>query len=303
MKVLITGGAGFIGSNIANYFLENNIDVIALDNLCHGRKSNLNKDIELVIADVRGENLADIFKNIRPDIVIHNAAQISVNKSVLDPLNDASVNVLGSINVLNACVAANVGKVIYPSSASMFADVKYLPIDENHPISFFSPYAVSKHSFENYASVYQKLYGLNNTILRLSNVYGPNQDSSGEGGVVSIFIKSMLDGTSPVIYGDGTQTRDFVYVNDVAKANLIALSSLDNEKVNVSTCTELSINQIYDIIAEKLDFKLPPVYSQSRPGDVKHSYMSNDRLFRLTGFKPTYTFDEGITETLKSLKY
>lgn len=302
MKVLITGGAGFIGSNIANYLFENNINVVALDNLSHGRESNLNKEIELVVADVRSEKLTDAFKMIRPDIVIHNAAQISVNKSVLDPLNDASVNILGSINVLNACVAANVSKVIYPSSASMFAEVKYLPIDENHPISFLSQYAVSKYSFENYASVYQSLYNLNNTILRLSNVYGPNQDSSGEGGVVSIFIKSMLNDKAPIIYGDGTQTRDFVYVNDVAKANLIALTSLDNEKVNVSTCTELSINEIYRIIADKLNFDLPPIYTNSRPGDVKHSYMSNDHLFQLTGFKPTYTFDEGITETLKSMK-
>lgn len=287
MNILVTGGAGFIGSHIANLLVEAGHSVTVLDSLAHGRADRLSPGIRFLRADITDPALAGLIAPIGPEVVIHEAAHVSVPGSIKDPLADARINILGTINLLEACVASGVRKVIYPSSAALFARVAYLPIDENHPVSFGSPYGISKYTAEHYLAVYRALYGLEYTILRYANVYGPGQDSGGEGGVVAVFAQAMRSGITPTINGDGTATRDFIYVGDVARANLAALTGLDGATVNVSTGIPTTIRALYDELARLLGFDEPPIFGPPRPGDILHSYLSTALADALVPFPRT----------------
>jgi len=298
MKVLITGGAGFIGSHIADLLIENNFEVVAIDNLIHGKKDNINSRARFYEVDIRDKSIADIFLNEKPDIIIHNAAQISVPNSIEDPFEDSSINITGSINVLEAARLSGVKKIIYPASAAIFGEPQYLPVDENHPLNMISPYGITKHTVEHYLYTYKQLYNIDYTVLRYSNVYGPRQDSTGEGGVVSIFCERLLKGENVNIYGDGEQIRDFVYVKDVAEANLIAIKSSNNGIYNVCTNTKTTVNSLFYCINDILNKNITPIYKDPRDGDIRYSYMTYEKIKRELNWKPKYSLMDGIKETL-----
>ncbi|MEW8956153.1 NAD-dependent epimerase/dehydratase family protein [Clostridium sp.] len=298
MKVLVTGGAGFIGSNIVDGFIENGHDVVILDNFSHGKMENVNLKAKVYNLDIRDKKLKEVFETERPEVVCHHAAQISVPKSVDDPIEDADINILGSLNLLECCRLYGVKKVIYPASAAIFGEPSYLPIDEEHPLDMMSGYGVTKHTLEHYLKVYKALYGINYTIMRYANVYGPRQDSTGEGGVVAIFCERILEDQVPTIFGNGEQTRDFVFVKDVVEANIKALTVLDNEIYNVSTNSKISIDDLFNMVCSILNKDMKPIYGEERAGDILHSYMSYEKINEACGWKPQYSLEEGIKETI-----
>ncbi|UZQ83672.1 SDR family oxidoreductase [Thermoanaerobacter sp. RKWS2] len=302
MKVLVTGGAGFIGSNIVDLLIENGHEVVIVDNLSTGKEEFINKKAIFYKKDITDDDLYEIFEKEKPDYVIHQSAQIDVQKSIDNPVFDAKVNILGTVNLLKCCRKSGVKKVIYASSAAVYGNPEYLPIDEVHKINPISYYGISKHTPEHYFEVYRQLYGLKYTILRYANVYGIRQDPKGEGGVISIFIDKMLKGERPIIFGDGKQTRDFVYVKDVAKANLLALERGDNEVVNISTNKPTSINELVEMMNKIMNTSLEPIYTEPRKGDIVHSYLDNKKALDVFGWKPEYSLEEGLKETIEYYK-
>jgi UDP-glucose 4-epimerase len=298
MKVIITGGAGFISSHVVDLLIDNNYEVCIIDNLTHGSINNINKKAKFYEMDIRDIKLIEVFEIEKPDYVIHNAAQISVPASVDDPMNDASINILGTVNVLEASRKVNVKKIIYPASAAIFGEPSYLPIDEEHPLEMLSGYGVTKHTVEHYLKVYKTLYNIDYVVLRCANIYGPRQDSSGEGGVIAIFCEKLLMDQTPYIYGDGEQIRDFVYVKDVAKAYLMALQSDINGIYNVSTNIKITINELFKVINELLNKNISCIYADERKGDIRDSYMTYDKIKGEIGWKPETSITEGLKETL-----
>ncbi|NFO31267.1 NAD-dependent epimerase/dehydratase family protein [Clostridium botulinum] len=298
MKILITGGAGFIGSNLVDLLIEKNNDVIIVDNLSQGKIENINKNSRFYKCDiVNVEALEFVFTIEKPEIVIHNAAQIDVQTSLKKPSLDAEVNIKGTINVLECCRKFGVRKIIYPSSAAVYGNPKYLPVDEEHPINPISFYGTSKHTPEHYIQTYSKLYDIKYTIFRYANVYGIRQDPKGEGGVISIFIDKFLENKSPIIFGDGNQTRDFVYVKDIAKANLLALTNGDNEICNISTQKPISINELLKTMQEILNSDLEAIYKHKRHGDIKYSSLKNEKAHEFLKWNAEYSLKEGLKET------
>ncbi|SHE36861.1 NAD-dependent epimerase/dehydratase family protein [Clostridium fallax] len=302
MKILVTGGAGFIGSHIVDEYIKLGHDVCIIDNMTHGKEENVNKKAKLYKMDIRDKKVEEVFQKEKFDVVSHHAAQISVPNSVENPFEDADININGSLNILECARKHGVKKIIYPASAAIFGEPVYLPVDENHPLNMQCGYGVTKHTIEHYLYVYYKLYGMKYTSFRYSNVYGPRQDSTGEGGVVAIFSEMFLEGKAPCIFGDGKQTRDFVYVKDVAKANAIALNDLDNELFNVATDYEISVNDLFKTFNDLTDNNLTPVYKEERPGDIKYSYMTYDKIKNACGWKPEYSLEKGLKETLDFYK-
>jgi UDP-glucose 4-epimerase len=298
MKVIITGGAGFISSHVVDLLIDNNYEVCIIDNLTHGSINNINKKAKFYEMDIRDTKLIEVFEIEKPDYVIHNAAQISVPASVDDPMNDASINILGTVNVLEASRKVNVKKVIYPASAAIFGEPSYLPIDEEHPLEMLSGYGVTKHTVEHYLKVYKSLYNIDYVVLRCANIYGPRQDSSGEGGVIAIFCEKLLMDQTPYIYGDGEQIRDFVYVKDVAKAYLMALQSDINGIYNVSTNIKITINELFKVINELLNKNISCIYTDERKGDIRDSYMTYDKIKGEIGWEPETSITDGLKETL-----
>ncbi|WP_097027917.1 NAD-dependent epimerase/dehydratase family protein [Clostridium peptidivorans] len=300
MRILVTGGAGFIGSHIVDELVKLNHQVSIVDNLSTGSEENLNKNARFYKCDITNkETLRLVFELEKPEIVIHHAAQIDVQTSLKKAAFDAKVNIRGTINVLECCKEVKTRKIIYPSSAAVYGDPKYLPVDEEHPINPISFYGISKHTPEHYIKVYSELYGIKYTIFRYSNVYGERQGAKGEGGVVSIFIDKFLAKEVPSIFGDGEQTRDFIYVKDVAKANLLALDKGDNEILNISTNTQVSVNKLFEIMREIFVVKIVPVYKEVRDGDIEHSYLDNTRAKEIINLKNEYELQEGLEETVK----
>lgn len=249
--------------------------------------------------DITDKGLENVFEKEKPDFVIHHAAQIDIQKSIKDPVFDAKINILGTINLLECCRKYDVKKVIYASSAAVYGNPEYLGVDEKHRVYPISYYGISKHTPEHYFEVYHELYGLKYTVLRYANVYGIRQDPKGEGGVISIFIDKMLNGERPVIFGDGEQTRDFIYVKDVAKANLLALKKGDNEIINISTNKAITINELVDIMNEIMGTYLKPIYANSRKGDIVHSYLDNKKALSILEWKPEYRLEQGLKETIE----
>lgn len=302
MKVLVTGGAGFIGSHMTDLLIENNYDVCIIDSLIHGKRSNINPKAKFYKMDIRDEKVLEVFEKEKPDYLIHDAAQISVPNSIKDPLNDASINILGTINVLEAARKTGVKKIIYPASAAIFGEPKYLPIDEKHPLNMMSGYGVTKHTVEHYLNVYKQLYNIDYICLRYSNVYGPRQDSSGEGGVVAIFSEKLINDESPYIFGDGEQIRDFVFVKDVALANMMALKSNKCGIYNVCTNEKITVNELLKYFNSVLNKNINAINAVEREGDIRNSYMSYDKIADELGWKPTIGIMEGLKQTLEFYK-
>ncbi len=299
MKILVTGGAGFIGSHVVDRFIAEGHEVVVVDNLSTGRRANLNPQARLYEVDIRSPELAEVFAQERPEVVDHHAAQAEVRRSVVDPLFDAGVNILGSLNLLQNAVLSGVRKVIYISSGgAIYGEPEYMPCDERHPVQPMSPYGTSKHTVEHYLRLYRQLHGLDYTVLRYANVYGPRQDPHGEAGVVAIFAGQMLNGGQPVIYGDGLQERDFVYVADCARANALALSGGSGEAFNIGSGEAISINGLFALMKEITGYGGHAEYAPAKPGDVLRIYLDASKAQRLLGWAPTVGLRQGLAETI-----
>ncbi|WP_209977737.1 NAD-dependent epimerase/dehydratase family protein [Paenibacillus eucommiae] len=297
MHILVTGGAGFIGSHLVDVLVEEGHSVVVIDNLSSGHAANVNDKAELYQLDVTDDRLAEVFASFKPEVVYHHAAQVDVSASLKNPLHDANVNILGTIHMLELCRKYQVRKLIYASSAAVYGAPHYLPINEAHPIHPQSSYGISKFTAEPYIQMYAQLYGLDYTILRYANVYGIRQDPYGEGGVISIFIDKLLREASLVIYGDGEQTRDFIYVKDVVSANLAALTRGSGSILNIGSNRSTSIHEIYRMLCEILECSAVPSYEESRPGDIGHSLLDHTLAAEKLGWMPDYSLLRGLTET------
>ena len=298
MKILVTGGAGFIGSHVVDWLLLDGHDVAVVDDLSTGQAEYVAADASFYQMSVLAPELDAVFQHERPDVVIHHAAQIDVQRSLADPIHDMQVNGEGSLRLLELSRQHGVKKFIYASSAAVYGNPQYLGIDEEHPIQPMSFYGVSKYVPEQYIRIYAELYGLRFTVLRYANVYGIRQDPKGEGGVVSIFVDKLLKAERPTIYGDGEQTRDFIYVEDVAAANVAALSRGDGEVLNISTGKPTSVNELLRLLNELNGTDVSPVYHPERPGDIRHSYLNNDKARQVLGWQPKFSLREGLKKTL-----
>jgi UDP-glucose 4-epimerase len=299
MRILVTGGAGFIGSHVVDRFIEGGHDVVVVDDLSTGRRSNLDPRAAFYEMDVRSPALGELFGQERPEVVSHHAAQVDVRCSVDDPMFDASVNVLGSLNVLECCRAHGVAKVIYSSSGgAVYGEPAYLPCDEDHPIQPLAPYGASKYVVERYLYLYRAVHGLDFTVLRYGNVYGPRQDPHGEAGVVAIFTGQMLRGATPVVNGGGEQERDFVYVADCARANLLALENGSGGTFNLGSGKGTSINRIFELLKGITGYAGDAVHGPAKPGETFRITLDGVRAREELGWVPTVGLREGLRRTV-----
>lgn len=304
MKVLVTGGAGFIGSHVVDTLIEDGFEVVIADNLTNGKTENINSKAKLYQVDITSDKLKNVFEKEKPELVCHQAAHINVRNSVKNPIFDSEHNILGSVNLLELCKEYNIKKVVYASSGgAIYGNPEYLPCDEKHPIQPVSPYGVSKFAVELFLSYYYKIFGLKFCSLRYSNVYGPRQDPLGEAGVVAIFANRFLSNKQCTIFGDGNQTRDFVYVKDVARANLLALkSSCKACAVNIGVGSETSINELYDKIRELFTSEKEAIHGPAVKGEVYKIYLDIAKAKKVLGWQPEYDFDQGLKETIAWFK-
>lgn len=299
-RILVTGGAGFIGSHVVDAYLAAGHDVTIVDNLSTGRRANLNPDATFYEVDIGdAEALADVFAHVRPQVVNHHAAQVDVRRSVDDPTFDAQINVVGTLNLLEQARTHGTEKVIFISSGgAIYGEPVYLPCDEDHPIQPLSPYGASKYAVEVYLSVYRATHGLATTILRYANVYGPRQDPYGEAGVVAIFTGKMLANETPTIFGTGEQERDFVYVEDCARANVLALEENDNGVYNIGTGVPTSVNELTAVLQDITGYKSQIEYGPAKAGDVFRTYLSVSHAKEGLGWAPQISLREGLTRTV-----
>ncbi|RED59251.1 NAD-dependent epimerase/dehydratase family protein [Cohnella lupini] len=298
MRILITGGAGFIASHLTERFVIDGHHVAVLDNLTHGKRNRIPPQADFFQLDLASPEVDKVFRSFRPEVVYHHAAQIDVTASLKQPLDDARTNILGTLALLIHCRNHGVRKIVYASSAAVYGTPIYLPVDELHPIKPLSLYGVSKHSPEHYIEAFAALYGMDYTILRYANVYGPRQDPLGEGGVISIFLDKIANGFPPVIYGDGLQTRDFIYVKDIVAANVAALTNGSKEILNVSCNQATSILVLLNRLESATGAKLTPIYKPARPGDILHSVLNNNAAIKSLGWLPRFSISEGLKDTL-----
>jgi len=294
-KAIVTGGAGFIGSHICDALIERGIAVAVIDNLSSGKKQNLAPDATFYEVDVRDESIRDIFAKEKPDVLFHLAAQMDVRQSVADPMYDASVNVGGTANLLEAGRAVGLEKTVYAATGgAMYGEPKDLPADESTPVEPLSPYGLSKGAAEQYLELYRKLYGMNYTSLRFPNVYGPRQDPHGEAGVVAIFSQLMLSGKQPKIFGDGTMTRDYVYVGDIVAANMLALDKGDGEAMNLGWGEEVTVQQVFDGVRDAVGCDVEPDYVPERLGEVAHISLDANKAKDVLGWAPQVELLDGL---------
>jgi len=328
--VLVTGGAGFIGSHIVDLFIENNYKVVVVDDLSSGREENLNKKAQFYKLSITDKKrLIEVFQQERPDYVSHQAAQISVSLSVRDPLFDAQTNILGSLNLLQCCIDYQVKGIIFASSGgTIYGEPEHFPVSEDHPFRPLSPYGISKVTVEHYLNFYQKNYNLDYVSLRYGNVYGPRQDPYGEAGVIAIFIEKMLKGEIPTINGDGEYIRDYVYVGDVAQANLLAIENMlklakvvrkekkekiveeityniyniNNNSFNLGTGVGTSVNELFHLLREIIKFPHSANYGPPRPGDLRENILDCRLIKRVLSWQPEVDLSEGLKKTVDWFK-
>jgi UDP-glucose 4-epimerase len=298
MKVLVTGGAGFVGSHIVELLLKQGYTPIVLDDLSNGNPKNIPINVKFYKASLLSKKVSKIFKKEKPDIVMHLAAQINVARSAEDPVEDANTNILGTIKLLEYCRFHNVKKFIFASSSAVYGDTEEAIISEDTPTNPISFYGTSKLVSEIYIKLFNKLHNIPFTILRYSNVFGPRQKSDGEGGVISIFINNFLNGQVPVIFGDGSQSRDFVFVEDVAQANILAISNGENEVINIGYNQQTSINELYRILVEKFNSSVTPLYEPARDGDILHSQLNNNKALEKLKWSPSSNVEIGLDKTI-----
>jgi UDP-glucose 4-epimerase len=302
VKILVTGGAGFIGSHVVDTYVAAGHEVAVLDNLTSGREDNVNPKAKLHRGDIRDiAQVRSAIESFRPEVVNHHAAQSEVPKSVADPGYDASVNVVGGLNVLKASIDNGVRKVIFSSTGgALYGEPDVVPAEEGHPVRPLSPYGTSKYAFEQYLGTFDRTFGLRFTTLRYANIYGPRQNPQGEAGVIAIFCHRLLTGQAPIINGDGEQTRDYTFVEDVALANLRALERPDvTGAVNVCTGVETTVNQLYAALVAASGAKVPAQYAPARPGEQRRSCLDPAHAERALGWKPSVTLAEGLGRTFR----
>ncbi|HET7152669.1 MAG TPA: NAD-dependent epimerase/dehydratase family protein [Candidatus Kapabacteria bacterium] len=298
MNILVTGGAGFIGSHIVDAYISLGHNVIIADNFSSGRKDFINPKAKVITVDIRDGGLEQIFRDHQIDVVNHHAAQIDLRKSVEDPIYDASVNILGGLNIYSLCVKYNVKKVIFASTGgAIYGEQISFPADENHPTNPLSPYGIAKLSNEKYLSYFSDQLGLTTVILRYTNVYGPRQNPHGEAGVVAIFADKMLDGKQPTIFGDGLQTRDYVFVGDIARANVAALNYQQSGTFNICTGIETNVNDICDGLRKELKTSLTAKHDPPKKGEQRRSVCSFNRAKEFLGWTPQVSIQEGLRQT------
>ncbi len=300
MNILVTGGAGFIGSHVVDKCLSEGHRVIVIDDLSTGKVENVNPQAIFHKLDLRSADLAVIFAREAIDIVIHHAAQMDVRRSVEDPVFDASVNILGSINLLEAARRNRVRKVVFASTGgAIYGEQDYFPADESHPLRPLSPYGISKLAVEKYLYFYYRVYGLTFVALRYANVYGPRQNSEGEAGVIAIFTRKLLHGEQPVINGDGNQTRDYVYVSDVVRANMLAVHHPSPDFFNVGTGKETTVNTLFDSLRKLIGSALKPVHGPAKKGEQLRSVLSYEHMRGSCNWEPLVRLDEGLQKTVE----
>ena len=308
-KILVTGGAGFIGSHLVDALIERGYKVVVVDNLSTGKKENINKKAKFYKIDICSPKIGEIFKKEKPEICFHFAAQINVRKSVEDPIFDAKVNILGSLNIIQNFIKHQTSNIkhsrfIFASTGgAIYGEAKKIPTPENHPASPISPYGIAKLTVENYLKFYKENFGLKFVSLRFSNVYGPRQDPKGEAGVVAIFIEKLLKGERPTIFGNGNQTRDFIFVEDVVSACLKTMEYKGEKEIfNIGTGIETSINELYKIISELLKTKIKPKYAPPKAGDLKRSSLDISLVKRELKWKPRHNLEKGLQKTINWFK-
>jgi len=303
MKILVTGGAGFIASHIADAFINEGHSVTIVDNLSQGFEKNVNPKAKFVKADICDTSLFELFEKEKFDVVNHHAAQMDVRKSVADPTYDANTNIIGTINLLQHSIKTGVKKFMFASTGgAVYGEQSYFPADENHSTSPCSPYGISKLSVEKYLFFYKFQYNFNYTILRYANIYGPRQNSKGEAGVVAIFTTKLLAGEQPVINGSGKQTRDYVYVGDVVKANLLALKDNVCDIYNVGTEKETDVNELFNKLNKITESNKEEKHGPPAPGEQMRSVITSEKLFKRFNWKPSTTLDEGLKATVEFFK-
>jgi UDP-glucose 4-epimerase len=301
MRILVTGGAGFIASHVVDRFIERGHEVAVLDNLATGFRALVNPAARFYQTDLTDAAAVErCFAEFRPEVVDHHAAQIDVRRSVDDPVFDAGTNILGALGLLQACTRHGVRKFVYASTGgALYGEGRSLPATEEHPVNPESPYGVSKHTLEHYLYLWKLLHGLDYTVLRYPNVYGPRQNPHGEAGVNAIFILLMLRGKRPRIFGTGEQVRDYLYVMDVVEANQLALALGSGEMVNLGTGIGTSVNEIFRELKAIVDFTGEPVYEAARPGEVQRIYLDASRARQVLGWTPSVSFHEGLVKTVE----
>jgi UDP-glucose 4-epimerase len=301
VRILVTGGAGFIGSHVVDAYIAAGHEVAVLDNFSTGNEANLNAAAEVHRVDLRAQpDVETLLASFRPDIVNHHAAQSEVPKSIADPAYDAQVNIVGGLNLLKACVDHRVKKVIFISTGgALYGEPDVVPADEDHPVRPLSPYGTSKYCFEQYLGTFKRTFGLEFTVLRYANIYGPRQDFfAEEGRVVAIFASRMLASKPVTIDGDGEQSRDMLHVGDAAAANLAALERGSGGTFHVSTGTLVTINDLFRKLALLTGYKQPPNHGPRRKGDVYRIALDNARAARDLGWEPQIPLEEGLSLTV-----
>ncbi len=301
-KVLVSGGAGFIGSHIVEAYLASGFEVVVVDNLSTGKRENLPPGVTFYEGDITSPlDMEEIFSRERPDYVNHHAAQINLRRSTEEPLFDAQVNILGSISLLELSVKYRVKKFIFASTGgAIYGEVETPPAHEDMPTLPLSPYGVAKRSVELYLNYYHKVQGLDFVALRYGNVYGPRQDPRGEAGVIAIFISRIIKGEPCIIFGDGRKTRDYVYVKDIAKANLLALSV--SGVYNLGTGKETSVLELVEFLKKVSGRDFPVIFEEERKGEINRIALCSEKARETLGWTPSFSLEEGISQTWKWFK-
>jgi UDP-glucose 4-epimerase len=303
LTILLPGGAGFIGSHVADAYIEAGHAVIIVDDLSTGSLKNVNPKARFCKLDIRGKELQKIFEQQKIDVVNHHAAQMDVRRSVDDPAYDASVNILGGLNLLENCKRFGVKKFIFASTGgAIYGEQDYFPADENHPVRPLSPYGITKLATEKYLYYYKEVFSIQYVSLRYANVYGPRQNPQGEAGVVAIFTSRMLAGQQPVINGDGKQTRDYTYVKDVVNANLAALTYNESDIFNIGTGIETDVNKLFTTLRTLTRSNSTEHHGPHKPGEQKRSVIDATKAKKILGWKPHYSLQEGLQETVEYFK-
>ncbi|MCF6138729.1 NAD-dependent epimerase/dehydratase family protein [Pseudalkalibacillus berkeleyi] len=298
MKIMVTGGAGFIGSHLVDELIKQGHKVVVVDSLVNGDLENVSPEANFYHMDINEPGLHDVMVHERPEVVYHFGAQISVEHSNRNPLEDSFTNVNGTLKILNYCVELGVSKIIFASSAAIYGVPELLPIQEGHPLSPISFYGVSKWSAERYITMYEKRFGLNYSILRFANVYGPRQNSLGQAGVITKFIINKLENKPIIIFGDGEQTRDFIYVKDVVQSCIRALTKGDHQIINISSGKEVSVRQLASVISKLSRQPFNYIYEQVVEGDIPNSCLANQHAKFSLDWKPNTLLEEGLKETM-----
>ena len=299
MKILVTGGAGFIASQIADAYIAEGHKVFILDDLSTGFEKNVNTKAVFIKKDIIDPSLSKLFEKEKFDVVNHHAAQMDVRKSVADPSFDAATNILGTINLLQNCVKTDVKKFMFASTGgAVYGEQTYFPADENHSTSPLSPYGVSKLTVEKYLFFYYVQHKLKYTILRYANIYGPRQNAMGEAGVVAIFSTKLLKGEQPVINGNGEQTRDYVFVGDVVKANLLTLNENSCNTYNIGTGIETNVNDLYKTLNKIIGNGQQEKHGPAAPGEQMRSVITSDKIFNKFNWRPTTNINDGLIQTV-----